>query len=157
MTQKTICNIDSNQVITQWFESTVDFVDFFGLTFTQFRWPFLDIRFKCLHSNQLMTQAVSRRLESIQPMTQAAFQELTQNQLMTQVNSPGTYWFKLTRDLKCFPIFRFKSTHDSSEKHLILSRLMVRLWVIPLSDNMLHLLWRSRWQRRWRRRQDGGD
>ena len=30
--------------------------------------------------------------------------------------------------------FRFKSTHDSNEKHLILTRLMNRLWVIPVSD-----------------------
>ena len=36
---------------------------------------------------QLMTQAVSGRLESIQLMTQAAFQELIQNQLMAQVDS----------------------------------------------------------------------
>ena len=43
------------------------------------------------------------------------------------------YWFRLTHDSKCFPIFRFKSTHDSSEKHSILSRLMIRLWVIPMS------------------------
>ena len=37
--------------------------------------------------NQLMTQAVSRRPESIQHMTQAAVQQLIQNQLMTQVDS----------------------------------------------------------------------
>ena len=36
-----------------------------------------------------MTQAISRRLVSIQLMTKVAFQELTQNQLMTQVDSPG--------------------------------------------------------------------
>ena len=37
--------------------------------------------------NQLMTQAVSHGLKSIQLMTQAAFQELTENHLMTQVDS----------------------------------------------------------------------
>ena len=52
---------------------------------------FLGFRLECFPRqtdlNQLMTQAVSRILESIQIMTQAAFQELTQNQLMTQVDS----------------------------------------------------------------------
>ena len=37
--------------------------------------------------NQLMTQAVSWRLESIRVMSQVAFQELTQNHLVTQVDS----------------------------------------------------------------------
>ena len=47
MTQKTIWNIDSNQVMTQGFESTIDFVDFLG-AFTQFRdlfWPFTKFRY----------------------------------------------------------------------------------------------------------------
>ena len=39
--------------------------------------------------------------------------------------------------LKVLPLFRFKSrfksTRDSSKKHLILSRLMIWLWVIPMS------------------------
>ena len=61
----------------------------FFRVFAKFRWSFLAIRLKCLDSNQLMTRAISRRLESIQIMTQAAFQELTQNQLMNQVDSPG--------------------------------------------------------------------
>ena len=43
------------------------------------------------------------------------------------------FCFRLTHDSKCFPISRFNSTHDSSKKHLILSRLMLRLWVIPMS------------------------
>ena len=34
-----IWNIDLNQVMTQWFESTVDFVDIFW-AFNQFCWPF---------------------------------------------------------------------------------------------------------------------
>ena len=37
----------------------------------------MGIRLKCLDLNQLMTQAVPQRLESIQLMAQAAFQELT--------------------------------------------------------------------------------
>ena len=68
---KKIWNIDLNQVMTLWFESTVDFIDFFGLSLN-----FVDLfghSTKCLDSNQLMTQAVSRRLESIQLMTQATF------------------------------------------------------------------------------------
>ena len=85
---KTIWNVDSNRVMTQWFEWTVDFADLFWV-FTKFRWPFLGIRLRCLNSNQLMTRAVSRRPESIELMTQAAFQEVTQNHLMTQVDSPG--------------------------------------------------------------------
>ena len=48
-----------------------------------FFWKF-DLR---LYSNQLMTQALSWRLESIQLMSPAAFQDLTKNQLMTQVHS----------------------------------------------------------------------
>ena len=79
-----------------------------------------------------MTQAVSRGPESIQLMTQAAFQELIKNQLMTQLDSPGIdSHLHMTQSALC--IFRFKSTHDSNEKHLILSRLMIRLWVIPMS------------------------
>ena len=54
------------------------------------------------------------------------------------------YWFKYAHDLpgnwlwfnlrlKRIPRYRFKSTHDSSEKHFILGRLMIQLWVIPMS------------------------
>ena len=48
MTQNTLWNIDSNQVMTQLFESTVDFFDLFGLSLSiidifvasiKFRWP----------------------------------------------------------------------------------------------------------------------
>ena len=110
---KKIWNIDLNHIMTQWFDSTVDFVDLFS-AFTQCRFPFLvfSLNFvhlfglplnfadffghstKCLDSNQLMTHAVSRRLESIQLKTQANFQEFTQNKLMTQVYFPGidSYW-----------------------------------------------------------------
>ena len=75
-------------------------------------------------------------------MTQADFQALTQNQLMTQVDSPGIESV-LTHDSKCFPIFQFKSTLDLSEKHSILSRLMIRLWVIPMSVRNGYYLTRS--------------
>ena len=43
---------------------------------------------------------------------------------------------------KCIPTFRFKSTNDSSEKHFILSRLMIRFGVIPMSDRQMILLHR---------------
>ena len=96
MTQKTIWNIGSNQAMTQWFNCWFrwPFLGFLSisLTFlgalTKCRWLFWAL-IKFLDSNQLMTQAVSWRLESIQLMTQATFQELTQNQPMTQVDSPG--------------------------------------------------------------------
>ena len=130
--QKSFQNFDSNQLIkqktlkywvmTQWIDSTVDFVDLFWAS-TKFSWPFWAF--------------ISRRLESIQHMTQAAFQELTQNQLMTQVDSSGidSDWL-MTQSAS--PFFRFKSTHDSSEKHLTLSRLMIRLWVMPMSAWLMH-------------------
>ena len=41
-----------------------------------------------IDSNQLLIQALSRKLESIPPMIQTALQELTQNQLMNKVHSP---------------------------------------------------------------------
>ena len=74
------------------FNFTVDFVDLFRVFDSSFDfvWPFLafdSCPFRQTVVNQLMTQAVSRRLESTQLMTQAAFQELTQIQLMTQVDS----------------------------------------------------------------------
>ena len=81
--------------MTQWFESTVDFVDLFGphsisLTFfghsTQVPW------LEAAHDS-----TVSWKLESIQLMTQVASQELTQNQLMTQVDYPDidSYWLMI--------------------------------------------------------------
>ena len=78
---------------------------------------------------------------------------------MTQVVSPGidSNWL-MTQ--KCFPIFWFKSTHDSSEKHLILSRLRIRHWVIPTSadqevnetqrDSLKHSSLPSYLRRGWR-------
>ena len=61
---------------------------------------------KCLPENWFQSfhdsQAVSRRLKSIQLMTQAAFQELTQNQLMTWVDSQVLIqidsWLKIIPD-----------------------------------------------------------
>ena len=92
-----------------------------------------------------MTQAESRRLESIQLMTQAAFQELTQNQLTSQADSPG---IDADRLMAWAVFLRIKSNSSITQnanhffiqinswlkrKHFILSRLMIRLWVIPMS------------------------
>ena len=73
-----------------------------------------------------LTQAVSGRLESIPLVTHAAgidsesthdssvFPDIDSDRLMTQNASR---------------FFLFKPTHGSSKKHLILNRLMIRLWV----------------------------
>ena len=123
------------------FVISLNFVDLFW-DFTKFCW-FFWASVKGLDSNQIMTQAaVSRRLESTQLMTQMAFQELTLNKLMIQMDSPGidSDWL-MTRS--AFPFFWFKSTYDSSEKHLIRSRLMIRLWVMPTSAHWTRNIWVS--------------
>ena len=87
-----------HQISLTFFGLSLIFIGIFGaLTFFGLFQNFSDlfgIRLRCLDSNQLMSQAVSRRLKSIELMIQAAFQELTQNQLMTRVDSPGidSYW-----------------------------------------------------------------
>ena len=150
MTQKTFQNLDSNQLVTLWCYSFPVSYDLFWLSTlllawydllwafhscVDFVWHFLGFRHKRLprqtNLSYLRTQAVSRRLESIQFMTQVAFHELTQNQLMTQVHSQILIQIDLW--LKIFPDFSIKSTHDSNENHLILSRLMIRLSVMLMS------------------------
>ena len=147
-----------------WFESTHDSTMLF---IPSFAWPILGIQLNCrlvwplfgfstlvlnsydlfglstqvpsrqIDSNELMTQATSLRIriDSTHDSTQVAFQELTQNQLMTQTDSQVL--IQIDPWLKMLPEFLFKSTRDSSEKHLILSELMIRLWVIPV--------WLLRW------------
>ena len=75
---------------------------------------------------------------------QVASQELAQNQLM--IDSSGFPGID-SDQLMTQNVSRFKSTHDSSEKHLIPSRLMIRLWVIPMSGhNVIDLVpARKRW------------
>ena len=149
---RTIWNIDFNQVMTQWFESTVDLIDlyvaftqfrwhFFGLslnfadlfgTFTKFRWPFL----WAFDSSALIriNSWLKLFLEDVNRFN-PWLKRLSRNWLRINL------WLKLiphalfrsTHDSKCFPIFRFKLTHNSSEKHSILNRLMIRLWVISMS------------------------
>ena len=109
--------------------------------------------FESAHDSSSITKT-----ESIQLVTQATFQELTQNQLMTQVDFPGidSDWLMT----QYFPIFRFKSTHDSSEKYLILSRLMILesypclvprarqvTWVVTLSGDVTTFLPRTSYRK----------
>ena len=150
-TQETFQNLDSNQLMTQWcYSFPVSFDIFWAFNFTvDLVWPFWGFQLKSsIHMNflrlstqvpsrqtdlnQLMTQAVSRSLEAIKLMTQ----RLSRNWL--RINSrlkwiPRSWHFRSTHDSKRFPIFLFKSIHDSSKRHLILIRLMIRLWVIPMS------------------------
>ena len=122
------------------FNCTVDLVWPF-LGFRLKSWlcmTFLGFRLKCFPRktdlNQLKTQAVSRRPESIQLlMTQAAFQELTQNQLMTQVDSQ--VFIHIDSRLKMLPDFSIQINSWQAKKHLIVSRLLIRLWVMPMSAN----------------------
>ena len=147
MTQKILWNIDSNQVMTEWLESTVDFVDIFGLSlnfvnlfwdftkflwpfgdFTKFCWPFLGIRqvpwFESAHHSSGIsgTWICSTHDSSCFPGVDS---ELTQD-------SSGfpRYWFRFTHDSKCIPIFSIQinswlnqkvfdsdSTHDSTMSH----------------------------------------
>ena len=119
--------------MTQWCFSFPDSYDLFGhsillLTWYDPLWAFDSSWFDPKRDlNQLMTQAVSRKLESIQLVIQAAFQELTQNQLMIQVDSqvliPIDSWLKM---LPKFPIqisswlaknIRFLVDHDSTLSH----------------------------------------
>ena len=60
-------------------------------------------------------------------MTQPVFEELTQNQLMTQVDSE-----RLTHDSTCFPILSIQ-INSLLKRKTFQSRLMIRLWVIPMS------------------------
>ena len=105
----TIWNIGLNQVMTQWFKSTADFVDLFW-AFAQFRLTFFgtSLNFVDLFGLSLnfvdLFWSIRRQLAWIESahdstsisktwidstQTQGAFQELTQNQVMTQVDYPG--------------------------------------------------------------------
>ena len=79
----------------------------------------------------LMTEAVPRRLKSIQLMSESAFPGIDSESARDSSGFPGIDSDRLiTQNASRF--FDFKSTHDSSKKQLILSRLMIRLWVIPM-------------------------
>ena len=104
---------------------------FFGSSTLNYwlRLTFFGFRLECLPRqtdlNQLMTQAV--------PISETC--GLPGIDLESTHDSSGfpgivSDW---PIDSKCSAILRFKSTHDSSEKYLILSRLMIRLWVMFMS------------------------
>ena len=116
------------------FNFTVDSVWPFWAFFSSidFVWPSLGFPLKCLPRqtdlNQLMTQAISQRLESIQLMTQAGFQELTQNQLMSQMDFQILIqidsWHKMLSDFSIQisswlkrKTFDSESTPDSTLSH----------------------------------------
>ena len=79
-----IWNIDSNQVMTQWFQSTVDFVDLsFFWAFTKFCWP------SFRHSTQV-------------PWFESAHAS----------SSISKIWIDSTHDSSTFPGIDSESTHD---------------------------------------------
>ena len=89
------------------------------------------------YESALGSSSISRRLESIQP----CLERLSRNRLRinskTEMNSQ--VFIQIDPFLPNLPILRFKSTHDSSEKkHLTSSRLMIRLWVIPMSASHIN-------------------
>ena len=122
-TQNPIWNIDSNQVMTQWFESTVDFVDLF-LVFTQFRWPFRALtKFRSLFWAFttfcwpfLGDSTQAPRFESAYDssgISKTWIDSTHDSSGFPRIDSESThdssgfprYWFRLTHDSKCFPIF----------------------------------------------------
>ena len=145
MTQETFQNLDSNQLMTQWcysfpvsfdlfwaFNFTVDlvrrFLGFSTQVFTSYElfWGLsTQVPYRQTNLNMLTTQAVSRRPEAIQLMTQRRSRNWLR--INSRLKWIRRYWFRWTHDSKPFPTFLFKSTHASSEKHLILSRIMIRL------------------------------
>ena len=85
--------------------------------------------------NHLMTQAVSRSHELIHDLSGFSRNWL---RISSWLKWNLRYWFRSIHHTKCLPIFRIKSTHDSTEKkHLILSRLMIRLWDILMCGDAL--------------------
>ena len=112
------------------FGLSLNFVDLFG-AFTKFRCSLLGIQLGALIRISSWLKQYHENLSRFNSW----LQRLSRNCL--RINS----WLKwiphvmiqINSWLKIFPIFRFKSTHGSSEKHLILSRFMIRPWVIPMS------------------------
>ena len=110
-------NLDSNQLMTQWCYSFPVSFDLFGAFnfIVDSVWPFLglltQVPFWQIDLNQLMTQAVSRRHESIQLMTQV------DSQVLIQIDS----WLKMLPDFSIQinsllkrKTFDSESTHDST-------------------------------------------
>ena len=89
-----------------------------------------------IHLNQLMTQAMSRRVESIQPITQVAFQGIDPESTHDSGGSPGIDSDRLMTQA-AIQGTDSESTHDSSRSPGIDSnRLMTQakniwFWVVP--------------------------
>ena len=116
--------------MTEWIKSTVDFVDFWG-AFAKFCLPFWAFDkvtwFESVHDSSSISETwIDSTHDS------SGFPGIDSD----NSSEFPRYWFSLTLDSKCFRIFRFKSTHDSSEEHLILSRLMIRLRIIPMGKRV---------------------
>ena len=149
--------------INSWLNYTVDSIAHLPLDFTSYDLFVLSTQLSLLGVTffGLPTQVSSRQLIGINSWLKQYFgelnrfnswlkwlsRELTQNQLWTQADPH--YWFRSTHDssgfpenwlrinswLKQIPRYWLKSIHDSSKKQqqLILSRLRIRLWVVPMS------------------------
>ena len=84
-----------------------------------------------IDSNQLKTQSVFWKVESIQLMTQVAFQGIDYESVHNSCRSQGTDSDQLMTQASSQIIYS-ESTHDSSEKHLILSQLVIQLRAMPM-------------------------
>ena len=122
-------------------------VCFFGLP--------IQLSFWEIDLDQFMAQAVYRRVELIQLMTQAAFQGIDSESTHDTSRSPGIDSDRLMTQA-VFQEIDSESTHNSSRspgiesiqlmtqaKKLILSRLMIQLWVVPMSDMSTMHCWRN--------------
>ena len=81
MTQKAFLNLDSNELIAQliFLRMTFSWLVLFDFTSCDLFWA----------SNQLITQTVYRKVESIQLMTQTPFQEIDSESNHDSSESPG--------------------------------------------------------------------
>ena len=146
---------------------SLNFVDIFW-AFTKFCWPFLVFHYISLTFFELSLNFVdlfsafdSSVLIRISSWLKQYLEDLSRfNSWLTRLSRNWlriNSWLKWIPQIliqivswlkKCVPIFRLKPTHGSSENYLILSRLMIRLWVIPISamedTTRLHRMQRDR-------------
>ena len=135
--------------MTQWLKSTVDFIHLFR-GFHQISLTFFGLSTQVLHlcglswafNSSALTQISSWLKQYLEDLNRfnSWLKQLSRNcfriNSWLKVDFPGidSDWL-MTQDAS--PFFQFKSIHDSSEKHLILSWLMIWLWVIPMSAQIL--------------------
>ena len=113
------------------FGVSLNFVDLLmGFHFTKFRQPFLGIRqapwFESAHDSSSISKTW---IDSTHDST--GFPAI--NSISSWLKCIPQVLMQIDSWPRVLPHFLFKSTHDSSENHLILSLLMIRLWVIPMS------------------------